>query len=158
MLGPHSSLARALLFSPFTHAHAHASTRARTRARTRTHAQVGPSSARSCPNSSLCGSIRKKDLEAHQRVCERIACSHRLRGCKAWLFKCPTHFYTISFLPTLLICSFLKFSHLDQFVGTRAALEEHLRDCRYESVKGLLAEHDQRVDRLAQTVDAKEQV
>lgn len=125
---------------------------------TRTHTQVDPSSARSCPNSSLCGSIRKKDLEAHQRVCERIACSHRLRGCKAWLFKWPAHFYTISFLLTLLICSFLKFSHFDQFVGTRAALEEHLRDCRYESVKGLLAEHDQRVDRLAQTVDAKEQV
>ena len=45
-----------------------------------------------------------------------------------------------------------------QFVGSRAQLAAHLPTCRFESVKGLLADSDARLAALTQSLETKDQV
>lgn len=91
----------------------------------RAHESVCEFAPVKCPHSHACGLVLQKDLDAHLQSCPRIACPHRLRGCK--------------------------------FVGTRAGVDEHVRDCRFESIKGLLAENDQRIEKLTQALEARDQ-
>ena len=46
------------------------------------HEGVCPYRILNCPNSAVCGSFKKIDLDAHLGVCQHCTCVHNVRGCK----------------------------------------------------------------------------
>lgn len=47
-----------------------------------THEGVCPYRILNCPNSAVCGTFKKIDLDAHLAVCQHYTCVHSVRGCK----------------------------------------------------------------------------
>eukprot|EP00047_Mylnosiga_fluctuans_P004167 m.233044 g.233044 ORF g.233044 m.233044 type:complete len:697 (+) comp12450_c0_seq1:87-2177(+) len=98
-------------------------------------------------------SIKLSERKQHEAACEfaPVKCPHS-RACGLFCRKdLDVHKGSCNRIPCahkLRGCA---------FVGTRADVDEHVRECRFESIKGILAENDQRIDRLTQALDAKEQ-
>lgn len=93
-----------------------------------------------CPNSLQCPRMLKRDLNTHLATCGHHPCQHKMRGCKVRL------------RPGLPIAQSCQFS------GSVTAVEEHVKSCKYESIKGILLQSDATISSLKADIASKDQV